>query len=157
MQPITACLWFDNRIEEAVNFYMSVFKDGKITDTTTYPEGGPQPKGTILTISFEANGQKFLALNGGPQFKFTEAVSFLIECETQDEIDDYWRNLTAGGGEEGPCGWLKDKYGLSWQVAPRLLLEVWKDKDAAKATRAMAAMMQMKKIDIAAIRKAING
>jgi len=153
---ITPCLWFDNRIEEAVKFYISVF-GGEIHDTTYYGEGAPQPKGTVLTITFRLKDQEFVALNGGPHFKFTEAVSFYVRCETQAEVDNYWNKLTADGGQESQCSWLKDKYGLSWQIVPAVLLQYITDKDPAKAQRTMQAMMQMKKIDIAAIEKAHAG
>jgi predicted 3-demethylubiquinone-9 3-methyltransferase (glyoxalase superfamily) len=153
---ITPCLWFDNRIEEAVKFYISVF-GGKIHDTNYYGEGGPQPKGTVLTITFTLKDQDFVALNGGPHFKFTEAVSFYVRCENQAEVDKYWNALTADGGQESQCGWLKDKYGLSWQIAPTVLLDSVSDKDPEKAKRAMQAMMKMKKIEIAAIEKARAG
>ena len=153
---ITPCLWFDDRIEEAVKLYIAVF-GGKIHHTNYYGEGAPQPKGTVLTISFTLKDQPFVALNGGSQFKFTEAVSFYVRCETQAEVDNYWTKLTADGGEESMCGWLKDKYGLSWQIAPTVLLRMIDDKDPAKAQRAMQAMMTMKEIDIAAIEKAHGG
>jgi predicted 3-demethylubiquinone-9 3-methyltransferase (glyoxalase superfamily) len=153
---ITPCLWFDNRIEEAVKFYISVF-GGKIHDINYYGEGAPQPKGTVLTITFTLKDQDFVALNGGPHFKFTEAVSFYVRCENQAEVDKYWNALTADGGQESQCGWLKDKYGLSWQIAPTVLLDSVSDKDPEKAKRAMQAMMKMKKIEIAAIEKARAG
>ena len=153
---ITPCLWFDNRIEEAVKFYISVF-GGKIHDTNYYGDGAPQPKGTVLTVTFTLKDQTFVALNGGPHFKFTEAVSFYVRCETQAEVDNYWNVLTADGGQESQCGWLKDKYGLSWQIAPTVLLRCISDKDPEKAKRTMQAMMTMKKIDIAAIEKAHAG
>jgi predicted 3-demethylubiquinone-9 3-methyltransferase (glyoxalase superfamily) len=153
---ITPCLWFDNRIEEAVKFYISVF-GGKIHDTSYYGEGAPQPKGTALTVTFRLKDQEFVALNGGPHFKFTEAISFYVRCETQAEVDDYWNKLTADGGQESQCSWLKDKYGLSWQIVPTALLTCITDKDPAKAQRTMAAMMTMKKIDSAAIEKAHAG
>jgi predicted 3-demethylubiquinone-9 3-methyltransferase (glyoxalase superfamily) len=153
IKKISPCLWFDDRIEEAVNFYVSVF-GGKILDRTNYPEGAPQPKGTPMTITFTLQDEEFMALNGGPHFKFNEAVSFLVRCDSQDEVDLYWNVLTKGGGEESQCGWLKDKYGLSWQIAPTALLKYVSDKDTARAQRAMQAMMKMKKIDIAAIEAA---
>jgi predicted 3-demethylubiquinone-9 3-methyltransferase (glyoxalase superfamily) len=155
-RKISPCLWFDNRITEAVDFYISVF-GGRILDTMEYPEGGPQPKGTPLTITFSLQDQEFVALNGGPHFKFNEAVSFFVRCQTQAEVDRYWNALTADGGQESQCGWLKDRYGLSWQIVPTALLNYFGDKDAAKATRAMQAMMQMKKIDIAAVQAAYAG
>ncbi len=153
---ITPCLWFDDRIEEAVKFYISVF-GGKIHDTNYYGDAVPSQKGKVLTVTFTLKDQTFVALNGGPQFKFTEAVSFYVRCETQAEVDNYWNKLTADGGAESQCGWLKDKYGLSWQIAPTALLRMISDKDAAKAQRAMQAMMTMRKIDIAAVEKAYAG
>jgi predicted 3-demethylubiquinone-9 3-methyltransferase (glyoxalase superfamily) len=155
-KKISPCLWFDHRITEAVNFYIAVF-GGKILHSTQYGEGGPQPKGTPLTITFTLQDEEFIALNGGPHFKFTEAVSFMVRCETQAEVDRYWGRLTADGGEESQCGWLKDKYGLSWQIAPVQVLECVTDKDDAKAKRAMQAMMRMKKLDIAAVQAAHAG
>jgi len=155
-KKISPCLWFDNRIEEAVNFYISVF-GGKILGTTHYPEGGPQPKGTVLTMTFMLQDEEFVALNGGPHFKFTEAVSFMVKCKDQAEADKYWDSLTADGGQESQCGWLKDKYGLSWQIVPTAMLKYLTDEDPEKAARSMQAMMTMKKIDIAAIEKAHAG
>lgn len=155
-KKISPCLWFDNRIEDAVNFYISVF-GGKILDTMHYPEGGPQPKGTVLTMTFILQDEEVIALNGGPHFKFNEAVSFFVKCKDQAEVDRYWNALTADGGQESQCGWLKDKYGLSWQIAPTAVLEYMTDKDSAKATRAMQAMMKMKKIDIATVEQAHAG
>src|SRR5213083_1331939 len=148
MQKITPFLWFDNQAEEAANFYTSVFKDPKVGKVSRYGDAGPGPKGSVMVAEFELNGQEFVALNGGPQFKFTEAVSFVINCETQEEVDYFWEKLTADGGAESQCGWLRDKYGLSWQVDPTILFELMKDKDAEKAQRVMKAMLQMKKIDI---------
>ena len=153
---ITPCLWFDNRIEEAVRFYISVF-GGKILNIAYYPEGAPMPQGTVMTITFMLQDEEFIALNGGPHFKFTEAVSFMVKCKDQAEVDKYWNALTADGGEESQCGWLKDKYGLSWQITPSVLLACITDKDPEKARRTMQAMMQMKKIDIAAVKKAHAG
>jgi len=147
MQKITPFLWFDANAEEAANFYTSVFKDSKILSTARYGDAGPGPKGSVMTVNFQIFGQEFVALNGGPQFKFTEAVSFMVNCETQEEVDFYWSKLSAGG-EEGPCGWLKDRFGLSWQVVPTALLKLIKDPDPAKAQRVMKAMLQMKKIEI---------
>jgi predicted 3-demethylubiquinone-9 3-methyltransferase (glyoxalase superfamily) len=155
-KKISPCLWFDNRIEEAVNFYVSLF-GGKILGTVYYGEDAPQPKGTVLTMTFTLQDEEFMALNGGPHFKFTEAVSFLVKCRDQTEVDKYWNALTADGGQESQCGWLKDKYGLSWQIAPTVLLEAVSDHDPEKAKRAMQAMMTMKKIDIATIEKARAG
>ena len=153
MPKITPFLWFDHQAEEAANFYVSVFKNSKINDVTRYGDAGPGPKGSVMTVEFELDGQPFIALNGGPHFKFTEAVSFSVDCKTQQEVDEYWEKLTRGG-EEGPCGWAKDKYGLSWQVNPTILGELLSDPDAQKASRVMEAMMKMKKIDIAALEQA---
>jgi predicted 3-demethylubiquinone-9 3-methyltransferase (glyoxalase superfamily) len=154
MQKITPFLWFDANAEEAVNFYLSIFKNSKILKVARYGDTGPGPAGTVMTISFQLEGQEFIALNGGPHFKFTEAISLSVSCETQEELDDYWSRLTAGGGQEVQCGWLKDKFGLSWQVNPPILAELLTDKDAKKAQRVMTAMMQMKKIDIAGLKRA---
>jgi len=151
MQRITPFLWFDRNAEEAMNFYVSVFKGSKIVSLTRYGEGGPGPKGTVMTGTFQLDGQEFVALNGGPQFKFTEAVSFLVNCETQEEVDELWEKLSEGG-EEGRCGWLKDKYGLSWQIVPTVLGKMLQDKDAGK--RLMQAMLQMGKIDIKRLKQA---
>ena len=153
MQKITPFLWFDGNAEEAVNFYVSIFKHSKILSVARYGEAGPGPKGSVMTASFQLDGQEFVALNGGPQFKFTEAISFWVRCETQEEIDEMWEKLSAGGAKSR-CGWLKDKYGLSWQVVPPILGEMLQDKDAKKSQRVMAAMMQMDKIDISLLRKA---
>jgi len=156
MQKITPFLWFDDQAETAVNFYVSVFKNSKVTATTRYSEEGPGPKGSVMTVSFELDGQQFVALNGGPQFKFTEAVSFVINCETQEEIDYYWEKLTADGGKEVECGWLADKYGLSWQVVPAKFFDKWA-KDPAGLQRVMHALMQMKKLDLAKLQAAYDG
>ena len=153
MQKITPFLWFDGNAEEAINFYVSIFKNSKILSIARYGEAGPGPKGTVMTAAFQLDGQEFVALNGGPQFKFTEAISFWVRCETQEEIDEMWEKLSAGGAKSR-CGWLKDKYGLSWQVVPPILGEMLQDKDAKKSQRVMAAMMQMDKIDIGLLRKA---
>jgi len=153
VQKITPFLWFDGNAEEAVNFYVSIFKNSKILSVARYGEAGPGPKDTVMTASFQLDGQEFVALNGGPQFKFTEAISFWARCETQEEIDEMWDKLSAGGAKS-QCGWLKDKYGLSWQVVPPILGEMLQDKDAKKSQRVMAAMMQMDKIDISLLRKA---
>lgn len=152
----TVCLWFDGQAEEAAAHYVSIFKDSRLGRVTHYGEGALQPAGTVLTVDFEANGQRFVALNGGPQFTFTEAVSFQILCADQDEIDYYWNSLTEGG-EPGPCGWLKDRFGVSWQVVPTALIEMIGDPDAQKAARATAAMMAMGKLDLAALEKAYAG
>ena len=151
-------LWFDNQAEEAANFYVSVFKNSKVKQITHYAgEEFPEKKGQVMTVSFELNGQEFTALNGGPQFKFTEAISMFVNCETQEEIDHFWNKLTSGGGEESMCGWLKDKFGLSWQIVPPVLGELLGDKDKTKAGRVMQAMMKMKKIIIADLKKAADG
>jgi len=155
-QKILPFLWFDGNGEEAVQHYLSIFKDGRILDTLHWGKTNPELAGKVLTQTFEIQGQRFVVLNGGPQFKFTEAVSFLVACKDQAEIDYYWEKLGAGG-EYGPCGWLKDKFGLSWQIAPKALHDMLQDKDADKAARAMQAMMQMSKIDLATIVKAYNG
>jgi predicted 3-demethylubiquinone-9 3-methyltransferase (glyoxalase superfamily) len=157
MQKITPFLWFDSQAEEAMNFYVSIFPNSKIGSVTRYGEEGPGPNGTVMTAAFELDGQEFVALNGGPQFKFTEAVSFVVNCETQEEIDYYWEKLTADGGEEVQCGWLADKYGLSWQVVPTKIREWMQDKDPARSQRVMHAVMQMKKLDMAAMQRAYNG
>jgi len=157
MQKITPFLWFDNQAEEAVNFYVSVFKNAKVTGTTRCGEEGPGPKGSVLTVAFELNGQEFVALNGGPQFKFTEAISFVVNCETQEEIDYYWEKLTAGGGQEIECGWLKDKYGLAWQIVPAAIWGWMQDKDPVRSQRVMHALMQMKKLDLPTLQRAADG
>ena len=153
MQKITPNLWFDTEAEEAATFYVSMFKDSKILGISHYGEAGPRPAGTVMTVEFELQGQHFTALNGGPEFTFDEAVSFLVNCDSQEEVDHFWEGLSEGGSE-GPCGWLKDKYGLSWQIIPTVLNELIGDPDAEKAQRAMAAMLQMGKIDIDALKRA---
>src|SRR6267142_2198358 len=153
MQKITPFLWFDGKAEEAMNFYISIFKNSKVLSISRYGEAGPGPKGTVMTTKFELNGQEFIALNGGPQFTFTEAISFVVNCETQHEVDSLWEKLSEGG-QKSRCGWLKDKYGLSWQVIPTVLVELLQDKDAAKSNRVMQAMLQMDKIDIEPLRRA---
>ena len=153
MQKITPFLWFDGKAEEAMNCYISIFKNSKIVSVTRYGEAGPGPKGTVMTAKFELNGQEFVALNGGPQFTFTEAISFVVNCETQQEVDELWEKLSEGG-EKSRCGWLKDKYGLSWQVVPTALVEMLQDKDAKKSERVMKAMLQMNKIDIKGLKQA---
>jgi predicted 3-demethylubiquinone-9 3-methyltransferase (glyoxalase superfamily) len=157
MQKITPFLWFDDQAEEAVNFYVSTFKNSKVGNLTRYDEesakASGRPKGSVMTIDFQLAGQDFIALNGGPQFKFTEAISFSVDCKTQEEVDEFWEKLSAGG-EQGPCGWLKDKYGLSWQIVPTVLVEMLKDQDAEKVKRVTHAMLQMKKLDIAALKQA---
>lgn len=161
MQRITPFLWFDDQAEEAVNFYTSIFKNSKIGRTFRNPEGAAEqtgrPTGSVLTVEFEIEGQKFVALNGGPLFKFNESVSFVINCETQAEVDYFWEKLIANGGEESACGWLKDKFGLSWQVTPTVLIEMLHDSDQQKSERVMQAMLQMKKIDIKTLEDAYDG
>lgn len=153
MQKITPFLWFDNNAEEAVNLYLSIFKDSKITKVARYGDAGPGPQGSVMTIAFQLEGQDFIALNGGPMFKFTEAISLSVDCKTQQEVDELWEKLSAGG-QPGQCGWLKDKFGLSWQIVPSALVEMLQDKDAEKSKRVMQAMMQMRKIDIVRLRQA---
>jgi predicted 3-demethylubiquinone-9 3-methyltransferase (glyoxalase superfamily) len=157
MKGITSCLWFDNQAEAAARFYTSVFKHSRLGSISRYGDAGAQasgqPKGSAMTVEFELAGQKFLALNGGPQFKFSEAISFIVNCESQQEIDEFWAKLSEGGSP-GPCGWLKDKYGLSWQVVPTALGEMLQDKDPAKSERVMAAMLKMQKLDLAVLQQA---
>jgi predicted 3-demethylubiquinone-9 3-methyltransferase (glyoxalase superfamily) len=153
MQKITPFLWFDGRAEEAAELYTSLFKNSKVITVARYGEGGPGPKGSAMTVKFQLEGQEFVALNGGPHYHFTPAVSFVVDCKTQQEVDHFWSKLSQGG-QEMPCGWVSDKFGLSWQVVPTVLPELLTDKDAAKAQRVMNAMMQMKKIDIAALQRA---
>jgi predicted 3-demethylubiquinone-9 3-methyltransferase (glyoxalase superfamily) len=154
MPKITPCLWFDTEGEDAARFYTSLFPNSKILEVSRYGEAGPRSEGMVMTVLFELDGQKFIALNGGPEFKFNEAISFEVECQTQEEVDTYWTKLIEDGGEEGPCGWLKDKYGLSWQIVPRILTELVNDPDREKSQRVMAAMLQMKKIEIAELERA---
>ena len=153
-QKITPFLWFDNNAEEAAKFYTSVFKNSKINTVAKYGKGGPGPEGSVMTVAFELEGQEITALNAGPLFKFNESFSFVIDCKDQEEVDMYWNRLTADGGQESMCGWLKDKFGFSWQVTPSRLIELITSKDAKKAQRAMDAMMKMQKIIIADIEKA---
>ena len=153
MQKITPFLWFDDKAEEAMNFYISIFRNSKIVSVTRYGEAGPGPKGTAMTATFQLDGQEFIALNGGPQFKFTEAISFVVNCETQEEVDEFWEKLSEGG-EKLRCGWLKDRYGVSWQVVPSALGEMLQDKDPEKSKRVIKAMLQMDKIDIKTLRQA---
>lgn len=157
MQKITPFLWFDEEAEEAMSFYTSVFEDSKVIGVSRWGEAGPGEPGTVMIATFEIEGQRFTALNGGPRFKFNEAISFEIDCETQEEVDYLWESLTAGGGEPGMCGWLKDKYGLSWQVVPRILGELMTDEDREKAKRVTEAMLSMRKIDIAELQRAYEG
>jgi predicted 3-demethylubiquinone-9 3-methyltransferase (glyoxalase superfamily) len=153
MKKITPCLWFDTDGEEAAEFYTSVFPNSKIGEISRYGSAGPRPEGTVMTVSFELDGQEFVALNGGPDFTFNEAVSFQVACEDQDEVDAYWSALSEDG-EEGPCGWLKDKFGLSWQIIPRRLPELLGDPDPERAQRVMAAMLTMKKIEVDELERA---
>ena len=155
MQKITPFLWFDDQAEEAMNFYVSIFKNSKVGTVTRYGEAGPGPKGTVMSATFQLDGQDFFALNGGPLFKFTEAISFFVNCETQQEVDELWERLSEGG-EKSRCGWLKDKYGLSWQIIPSVLGKMLQAKDAEKAKRVMQAMLQMGKIDIARLQQAYD-
>ena len=156
-QKITPFLWFDTNAEEASNFYTSIFQESTVNGKTYYGDNAPLPNGTVLTVDFTLNGVKFTALNGGPTFKFTEAISFVINCETQEEVDYYWNSLLKDGGQESQCGWLKDKFGLSWQVVPVELLELLADRDKEKANRVMQAMMKMIKLDIAILQEAARG
>jgi predicted 3-demethylubiquinone-9 3-methyltransferase (glyoxalase superfamily) len=163
MQKITPFLWFDDQAEEAAKFYTSIFRNSKVGRILRYDEEAAKtsqsgrPVGSVLTIEFEIEGQKFTALNGGPQFKFNESVSFVVNCKTQEEVDYFWEKLTAGGGRESECGWLKDKFGLSWQVTPTVLIDMLNDKDPKKAGRVMKAMMQMQKIEINKLKAAYAG
>ena len=153
MQKITPFLWFDHQAEEAMNFYVSIFKNSKVLTVNRYGDAGPGPKGTVMTTSFLLDGQAFAALNGGPAFQFTPAISFVVNCESQEEVDALWEKLSAGGRED-QCAWLQDKYGVSWQIVPTLLVKLLNDPDPLKAQRVMAAMLEMKKIDIAALQRA---
>jgi predicted 3-demethylubiquinone-9 3-methyltransferase (glyoxalase superfamily) len=153
MPKVTPWLWFDTEGEEAAEFYTSVFPNSKIVEVTRYGSAGPRTEGTVMTVTFDLDGQRIGALNGGPDFKFNEAVSFMVECADQNEVDHYWNSLSEGG-EEGPCGWLKDRYGLSWQIVPKALLELLDDPDREKAQRVMGAMLQMGKIDVAELERA---
>jgi len=157
----TTCLWFDSQAEEAAHYYLSIFPNSRILATSRYDkassEASGRPEGSVLTVVFEINGQKFMGLNGGPIFKHSEAVSFMVECDTQEEIDHYWNSLTANGGQESACGWLKDKYGVSWQIVPKEWGKLVTGPDKEKAARAMKAMLGMKKFDIAALKRAYNG
>jgi predicted 3-demethylubiquinone-9 3-methyltransferase (glyoxalase superfamily) len=157
MNPVTPCLWFDGNAEEAAKFYTSIFKNSKIKSITTYGKAGAeasgQPEGTVMTVAFQLDGQDFLALNGGPEFKFSPAISFIANCDTQQELDDLWEKLSAGG-EKGPCGWLTDPFGVSWQIVPRILGEMLQGKDVEKSEQVMKALMQMRKIDIETLKQA---
>ena len=156
MQKITPCLWFDGNAEEAAKFYTSVFKNSKIGNIRRWGDAGPGPKGSVLLVNFQLEGQDFMVLNGGPQFKFNEAISLSVDCQTQEEVDELWTKLTADGGEPSACSWLKDKYGVSWQIVPRILPQLLLDKDPEKSKRAMQAMMQMGKIDIRKLKDAVE-
>jgi len=153
MQKIKPFLWFDGKAEEAANFYVSIFKNSKITGMSRYGEEGPGPKGTVMVVTFELDGQQFMALNGGPHFTFSPAISFLVNCETQQEVDELWDKLSAGGTQER-CGWLRDKYGVSWQIVPTVLGKLMQDKDAERSKRVMQAMLQMNKLDIQGLQRA---
>jgi predicted 3-demethylubiquinone-9 3-methyltransferase (glyoxalase superfamily) len=156
-QKITPFLWFDHEAEEAANYYASIFRNSKIAKISRYPaEGAPRPSGSVMTVEFQLEGQDFIALNGGPNHPFTDAISLSVSCETQKEVDNLWEKLTAGGGGEIACGWLRDKYGLHWQITPTALLRLMTDQDRTKAARVMQAMMQMKKIDIAGLQRAYD-
>lgn len=157
MQRIKPFLWFDDKAEEAMSFYTSVFEDSKVLGVSRWSEAGPGEPGAVMIATFEIEGVQFTALNGGPRFKFTEAISFEIDCETQEEVDYLWESLTAGGGEESMCGWLKDKYGLSWQVVPRILGDLMTDEDPEKAKRVTEAMLSMRKIEIVELQRAYEG
>ena len=157
MQKITPCLWFNRNAEEAVAFYSSIFPDSHVLDVTRYGNEGPGPEGTVLTMRFRLADQEFIALNGGPEFVFSEAISFSVDCRDQTEVDELWQKLTADGGEESMCGWLKDKYGLSWQIVPSALPQLLDGSNPARANRVMSALLQMKKLDIAALQRAYDG
>lgn len=157
MPKISPFLWFDTQAEDAAKFYISVFPNSRILQVARYTDAGPGPKGTVMVVDFEIDGQRVTALNGGPHFKFTEAISLVVSCKTQDEVDEYWQKLTSGGGQEGQCGWLKDKYGLSWQIVPDLVTKMLSDPDGAKVNRVMQAVLTMKKPDIAAAQRAYAG
>jgi predicted 3-demethylubiquinone-9 3-methyltransferase (glyoxalase superfamily) len=156
MQKMSSCLWFDDQAQEAAEFYVSVFSDARIVSTARYPEGGPGTPGSVMTVQFTINGDEFLALNGGPQYAFTPAISLVVSCDTQEEIDDLWQKLTQGGREVA-CGWLTDRYGVSWQIVPAFMDQMLTTDDPAAAQRAFAAMMDMKKLDIAGLRRAYEG
>ena len=156
MQKITPFLWFDNQAEEAMNFYVAIFKNSKVLSINRYGDGAPAPKGTVMTANFELDGQIFTALNGGPMFKFSPAISFVVHCETQEEVDEYWEKLSAGG-KENQCAWLDDKFGVSWQIVPNALIELLNDPDPVKSGRVMQAMLQMKKIDVEKLKQAYEG
>jgi predicted 3-demethylubiquinone-9 3-methyltransferase (glyoxalase superfamily) len=156
MNAITTCLWFDTKGEEAANFYTSIFDNSRVLEISRYGEAGPRPAGTVMTVTFELDGQKFVALNGGPEYTFSEAISFQVPCESQEEVDEYWSRLS-DGGEEGPCGWLKDRFGVSWQIVPTRLVELLSKSDPETSKRVMRAMMKMKKIEVAELEEAAAG
>src|SRR5437667_12443110 len=156
-QKISPCPWSDTQAEQAAQFYVSIFQNSKILQVSRYGDAGPGPKGSVMVVNFQLAGQEFTALNGGPLFKFSEAFSFVVNCENQQEIDHYWNKLTSGGGQESQCGWLKDKFGFSWQIVPAVLGKLMSDKDPKKANRVMQALLQMKKLDIAALDQAAEG
>jgi predicted 3-demethylubiquinone-9 3-methyltransferase (glyoxalase superfamily) len=156
-QKIKTFLWYEANALEAARFYVSIFKNSKILEVARYGEAGPGEKGSVMTVLFQLEGQRFIALNGGPHFQFNEAISLAVDCDTQKEIDTLWKKLTSGGGQESQCGWLKDKFGLSWQINPTVLSKMFADKDPQKVKRAMQAMLQMKKMDIAALKRAFAG
>ena len=156
MQKITPFLWFDGKAEEAANFYTSIFKNSKILNTARYGDAGPEPKGTVMTVTFQLEGQNFMALNGGPHYTFSPAISFFVDCETQAEVDELWEKLSAGGSEV-QCGWLKDKFGLSWQIIPKAWMELMQDKDPVKSQRVFKAMLQMTRIDVEGLKRAYRG
>lgn len=155
-QPITPFLWFDSEAEDAAKYYTSIFPNSRITNVSHYTEAGPRPAGTVMTVEFDLDGQRSHALNGGPHYSFSEAISFVVSCETQEDVDYYWERLSQDG-EEGPCGWLKDRFGLSWQVVPEGMIELFTDPDRGRAQRAMQAMLGMHKLDLAAMRSAADG
>ena len=157
MQKIHPFLWFDTAAEEAMHFYCSVFKNSKVGKVVRYGDAGPGPKGSAMTATFELEGQRFTALNGGPHFKFTEAISFVVDCKTQEEVDELWEKLTADGGQPSHCAWLKDKFGVSWQIVPTVLMDLLNDPDPQKSKRVMEAMLKMTKIDIATLQQAAQG
>ncbi len=157
MPKISPFLWFDSQAEEAATLYTSIFPNSKILALARYGDAGPGPKGSVMTVQFQLDGQEIIALNGGPMYKFTEAISLSVDCKSQEEVDRYWTKLTGDGGQEGPCGWLKDKFGLSWQITPAILGQLLSDTDRKKAARVMEAMMKMKKIDIASLKRAYEG
>ncbi len=157
MRNISPFLWFDTQAEEAANLYTSIFPNSKILKVARYGDAGPGPKGTVMTVEFELNGQNFIALNGGPHFKFNEAISFSVSCDTQEEIDTYWSKLTSNGGQEVQCGWLKDRFGLSWQITPAIMAKLMSDPDPQKTNRVMQAMLKMKKMSIAELQRAYDG